>query len=326
MPPKVGVGIGVLVIDGGRLLLGLRRGSHGSGTWALPGGWLEDGETFEACALRELEEETGIGAAQVLASGAAVIPVVSNNVTDGKVHSVTVFVRVPLGAAPDSAGGATAEPRVMEPDKCVEWRWCDLARPLPAPLFPPLAFLADSAYWRDTVLPTALPAGRVASPTPGAAPSDVGGASTDDPRDTVLLTPLPLPCGSLVPRVVCPTAGAVATFTGTTRETFEGRSVVRLEYEAYEAMARKEMLALCATVRARWPVRHIAIAHRTGTVPVTEASVEIAISSAHRAEALAACAFAIDELKAQVPIWKKEVYEDEQAVWKENREAAHVPS
>ena len=114
-------------------------------------------------------------------------------------------------------------------------------------------------------LPTALPAGRVASTTPGAAPSGVGGASTDDPRDTVLLTPLPLPCGSLVPRVVCPTAGAVATFTGTTRETFEGRAVVRLEYEAYEAMARKEMLALCAAVRARWPVRHIAIAHRTGT-------------------------------------------------------------
>ena len=166
----------------------------------------------------------------------------------------------------------------------------------------------------------------MASTTPGAAPSGVGGASTDDPRDTVLLTPLPLPCGSLVPRVVCPTAGAVATFTGTTRETFEGRAVVRLEYEAYEAMARKEMLALCAAVRARWPVRHIAIAHRTGTVPVTEASVEIAISSAHRAEALAACAFAIDELKAQVPIWKKEVYEDEQAVWKANREAAHVPS
>ena len=91
-------------------------------------------------------------------------------------------------------------------------------------------------------------------------------------------------------------------------------------------LEKRSVRCRSAAVRARWPVRHIAIAHRTGTVPVTEASVEIAISSAHRAEALAACAFAIDELKAQVPIWKKEVYEDEQAVWKANREAAHVPS
>lgn len=91
-------------------------------------------------------------------------------------------------------------------------------------------------------------------------------------------------------------------------------------------MAKREIHNIIKRARERWDLRHVAISHRIGVVPTTESSVEIAISSSHRREALEACQFAIDELKAQVPIWKKEVYEDEQAVWKANREAAHVPS
>ena len=84
--------------------------------------------------------------------------------------------------------------------------------------------------------------------------------------------------------------------------------------------AIKELQALCARMRQRWDVRKVAIAHRTGVVPVGEASVVIAVSSAHRREALEATQFGIEELKATVPIWKKEVYEDGSA-WKANKEA-----
>jgi molybdopterin synthase catalytic subunit len=149
------------------------------------------------------------------------------------------------------------------------------------------------------------------------APPRLGGASP--PLDLVEITPNALQIGALASRVVCPTAGGIATFTGTTRDHFEGKQVVRLEYEAYGAMAEKEIRAICGRMRARWALRHIAFAHRTGVVPTCEASVEIAVSSTHRKEALEAVQYAIDELKAHVPIWKKEVYDGEAAAaWKEN--------
>lgn len=92
MPGQVCVGVGALVIDeaSGRVLLGRRKGSHGAGTWALPGGWLEKGEEFAAAAVRELEEETGLTMAD-LGPTRTVVPFVSNNVMKGDgVHSVTV--------------------------------------------------------------------------------------------------------------------------------------------------------------------------------------------------------------------------------------------
>merc|ERR1712117_649651 len=85
-------------------------------------------------------------------------------------------------------------------------------------------------------------------------------------------------------------------------------------------MAEKELQKLCERVRERWDVEKIAIFHRTGVVPLGEASVVIAISSAHRKESLEAVHFAIDDLKATVPIWKKEVYTDGTNSWKENKE------
>jgi len=139
-------------------------------------------------------------------------------------------------------------------------------------------------------------------------------------KNIVVLTAEPLPIGHLASRVVCPTAGAIATFVGTTRDNFEGKSVLRLEYEAYAPMAEREMHTIIREARARWQLRHVAISHRIGLVPIAESSVEIAISSAHRREALEAVHFAIDELKARVPIWKKEVYEGG-AIWKENKES-----
>ncbi|KAK8954640.1 Molybdopterin synthase catalytic subunit [Platanthera zijinensis] len=116
-----------------------------------------------------------------------------------------------------------------------------------------------------------------------------------------------------------PAAGAIATFEGTTRDTFEGRRVVELRYEAYVPMAARQIAGVCAAARAAWSLCRIAVAHRLGTVPVGEASVFVAASSVHRADAMEACRFVIDEIKASVPIWKKEVYEDGE-VWKENQE------
>ncbi|KAL6340712.1 hypothetical protein AAG906_014402 [Vitis piasezkii] len=108
--------------------------------------------------------------------------------------------------------------------------------------------------------------------------------------------------------VSAPQAGAVATFSGTTRDTFDGKTVLELRYEAYVPMAIRCINDICSSARASWSLLSIAVAHRLGPVPVGETSVFIAISSVHRADALDACKFVIDEIKASVPIWEKEVY------------------
>lgn len=102
--------------------------------------------------------------------------------------------------------------------------------------------------------------------------------------------------------------------------------MVTLEYETYESMALKEMQNICAKIRLQWNVEGIAIYHRLGEVPVSKASVVIAISSPHREESMRAVEFAINTLKATVPIWKKEVYETGEAQWKENKECAWTTS
>ncbi len=119
----------------------------------------------------------------------------------------------------------------------------------------------------------------------------------------------PLSLQAVVDEVATPEAGAIATFTGTTRRHSRGREVVRLEYEAYEGMAEAEMEQIAERLRERHELCEIAIHHRIGVVGIGETSVVIAVSAAHRAAALAACREAIDTLKETVPLWKKEIYE-----------------
>ncbi|XP_067666621.1 molybdopterin synthase catalytic subunit-like [Haliotis asinina] len=126
--------------------------------------------------------------------------------------------------------------------------------------------------------------------------------------------------------VTAPSCGAVSVFMGTTRDNFENKHVVKLEYEAYIPMAKKKMVEVCDQIRAQWQVEHIAIVHRLGVVPVTESSIIIAISSPHRKESLMAVSYAIDTLKATVPIWKKEIYDDHSSDWKANKECAWAAS
>jgi molybdopterin synthase catalytic subunit len=104
-------------------------------------------------------------------------------------------------------------------------------------------------------------------------------------------------------------AGAIATFVGTTRIHSRGRTVERLEYEAYAGMAEKVMAEIAEGLKGRYDVCEIAIHHRIGTVEIGDASVVIAVSAPHRQDALAACKEAIDTLKQRVPLWKKEIYE-----------------
>jgi molybdopterin synthase catalytic subunit/molybdopterin converting factor small subunit len=119
----------------------------------------------------------------------------------------------------------------------------------------------------------------------------------------------PLSLDAVVDEVRSDRAGAIATFVGTTRVESRGRTVEHLDYEAYEGMAENVMAEIAASLKQRYDLCEIAIHHRTGRVEIGDASVVIAVSAPHRQDALAACKDAIDTLKEQVPLWKKEVYE-----------------
>ena len=119
----------------------------------------------------------------------------------------------------------------------------------------------------------------------------------------------------LLAQVQSPAAGAALLFLGTTREQTGGRATASLTYEAYADMALAKLAELEATVRERWPLIEVAIEHRLGPVAIGEASVAIAVSSAHRAAAFAAGQWLIDTLKEVVPIWKCEHWADGTDEW-----------
>ncbi len=124
------------------------------------------------------------------------------------------------------------------------------------------------------------------------------------------VTPEPLSLDAVVAEVANDGAGAIVTFTGTVRRESRGRDVLHLDYEAYEEMAEAVIGGIADELLARYELRGVAIHHRVGRVGIGEASVVIAVSAPHRADALAACRVAIDTLKETVPLWKKEVYAD----------------
>ncbi len=124
-----------------------------------------------------------------------------------------------------------------------------------------------------------------------------------------LLSEEPLSLDRAVDEVRDERAGAIATFTGTTRIQSRGRAVEHLDYEAYEGMAEAVMAEIAESLQARYELCAIAIHHRTGRVGIGDTSVVIAVSAPHRGDALAACKDAIDTLKERVPLWKKETYD-----------------
>ena len=114
-----------------------------------------------------------------------------------------------------------------------------------------------------------------------------------------------------------PQAGGVCVFLGTTRAetTTDGRVLIALDYEAYVEMAEEQLRDLTRRCRERWPVGRVVLLHRTGRVAVGEASVLVAVGAAHRAEAFDACRWLIDTLKAEVAVWKQEVWADGSTSW-----------
>ena len=108
--------------------------------------------------------------------------------------------------------------------------------------------------------------------------------------------------------------GGIVTFVGTARKFTKGKEVLYLTFEAYEAMALKEMRKIGEQIKTKFPAHKVAIHHRTGQVKLQEIAVVIAVACPHRKAAFEACEFAIDRLKETVPIWKKEFFEDG-AVW-----------
>ncbi len=127
----------------------------------------------------------------------------------------------------------------------------------------------------------------------------------------------PIDVTSLMAAAARPDCGAVNVFLGTTRDHHAGRRVLRLAYESYEAMAIAALAKIEREAVEKFEVASCAIVHRLGEVPLTEASVVVVVSAAHRGPAFDASRWAMDELKASVPIWKKEHYAEGDAEWVE---------
>ncbi|KAM6111424.1 LOW QUALITY PROTEIN: molybdopterin synthase catalytic subunit-like [Phoenicopterus ruber ruber] len=140
------------------------------------------------------------------------------------------------------------------------------------------------------------------------------GVSEDVPKDFIQPESEKLSVDEVSELVISPYCGTVSLFIGTMRNNFEGKKVIHLEYEVYTSVAETEIKKICRD--EKWPsVKHIALHHTLGVVPITEASVIIVVSSPHRAESLEAVMYCINTLKT----WEKEIYEDEYS-WKENKE------
>jgi molybdopterin synthase catalytic subunit len=136
----------------------------------------------------------------------------------------------------------------------------------------------------------------------------VSGVATD-------LTHDPIDVSEAITMASTPSSGGLGLFVGTVRssaaaESNRQRAVVRLEYEAHEPMARARLAAIGHEALGRWNLNRVVAIHRLGACELGEPTVVVACGAAHRAEALDACRWFIDELKATVPIWKKEVYSD----------------
>jgi MoaE-MoaD fusion protein len=141
----------------------------------------------------------------------------------------------------------------------------------------------------------------------------------DQAQGEVRIVRDPIDIAAVVERLQRPADGAVVIFAGVVRDNTRGRRTLYLDYEAYEAMALRQMESLAAAARARFLTRGASIVHRLGRLEIGETSVLIVVAAAHRGSAFEACRWIIDTLKKTVPIWKREYFEDG-VVWADGEE------
>jgi molybdopterin synthase catalytic subunit len=135
-------------------------------------------------------------------------------------------------------------------------------------------------------------------------------------KDSFQITLAPLSLEEIYSLTDDPANGAVVVMSGTVRNQTEGKSVIALEYQAYQPMAIRVFQQVAAHIRNQWcDVNRVAIHHRVGRLQIGEISVLVAVGSPHRAEAFEACQYAIDTLKHNAPIWKKEHWVDGSSSW-----------
>ncbi|HEY8679085.1 MAG TPA: molybdenum cofactor biosynthesis protein MoaE [Candidatus Dormibacteraeota bacterium] len=146
----------------------------------------------------------------------------------------------------------------------------------------------------------------------------VSGGAVGARRGLIALLEEPLDAAAIGNQIRTDGDGALVVFEGVVREGSRGKTVRALVYEAYGAMALRQMEQLGEAARGRWPITDLAIVHRLGHLAVGEVSVVIAVSAPHRGDAFDACRWVIDELKRTVPIWKKEIYTEGEA-WIDDR-------
>lgn len=136
------------------------------------------------------------------------------------------------------------------------------------------------------------------------------------PQDNFAITIAPLSLTEIYVLADDPANGAVVVMSGTVRNQTDGKPVVALEYQAYEPMAMQVFAAIAADIRQQWSdVNRVVIHHRIGRLQIGEISVLVAVGCPHRSEAFAACQYAIDTLKHNAPIWKKEHWGDGSSSW-----------
>jgi molybdopterin synthase catalytic subunit len=190
----------------------------------------------------------------------------------------------------------------------------DAEHPKLAPLWPRLAIAVDGRI--------AAPDSPLADGAEVALLPPVSGGSGDLRAD---LVDGPIDTDAVAAAVAGPGRGAVLVFLGTVRNSHAGRAVEKLTYSAYRRMALDTLVTIAADLEAATPGLRAAIVHRLGEVPVGEASVVIAVASPHRAAAYEASRTALERLKAEVPIWKREHYAEGTAVWREEEPLVRSP-
>ncbi len=136
------------------------------------------------------------------------------------------------------------------------------------------------------------------------------------PEDSFMISFAPLLIEEIYGKADDPANGAIVMMSGMVRNQTDGKPVVSLEYQAYEPMALQVFYQIATEIRTQWSdVTRVAIHHRVGNLQIGEISVLVAVGCPHRGEAFEACRYAIDTLKHQAPIWKKEHFHDGSSTW-----------